>query len=327
MLIRFFRSSYIIQYALLAIIAAALWAGAFIQPQNMPEGVEYVTPLYNLLADLLHEFPRIMVSLAFVLILLEAFILNSILIYHDMVPKNSLLPSFIFILLMSSAPGLLNLYPVLVIMPLMIFFLHTVFKMYELSDNTNTVLSAGLLLSVSSMFYGQASLLLIFFWIIFLIFRILSWREWLISIISFIVPYLYLLAAYLWFEDMDKVYLAYGSFYSDILVSVYRTAIFQYIIWGIIILLIILPSFFTVLSSLGTYNINLRKKMSVTAWLVVFAGILVFTRGRIEFNSLFFLPATILVSHFLSNLKKTAWHDVVIMILLVLIIIHNFISL
>ena len=117
MLIRFFRSSYIIQYALLAIIAAALWAGAFIQPQNMPEGVEYVTPLYNLLADLLHEFPRIMVSLAFVLILLEAFILNSILIYHDMVPKNSLLPSFIFILLMSSAPGLLNLYPVLVIMP------------------------------------------------------------------------------------------------------------------------------------------------------------------------------------------------------------------
>jgi hypothetical protein len=227
---------------------------------------------------------------------------------------------------MSSSPDILTIYQVLLIMPLIIFFLHIVFKMYELSENITTVLSSGLLISVASMFYGQGALLLVFLWIIFLIFRILSWREWMVSVISFAVPYLYLLAYYLWTADMSAVFSAYADFYSKLFISTYKTDIFQFIIWGIIIVFLILPAFVKILSTLGSYNINFRKKMSVAAWLVIFSGLLIFSNGSLVFNTLIFLPATIITGHYLSITKKSVLNEVLILLVLLLEVVHNFIA-
>jgi hypothetical protein len=324
MLIAFFRSSFLIQYIALLLITAALWISAFMHPLPIPVPPSFENPIYSLAYGWLSGIHWIIIPLAVVFLLVEAFILNTVLIYHDIVPKNSLLPSIVFITLMSSNPVTLNIYPALLAILIFLFFLNIIFPMYDQEDNLVPVLSASLLLSASSLVYFPMVMLFPFLWMCFLIYRIFKWREWVISIVGFTLPYIYIVLYYFWTDRLPEAFRSYMAFFQGFFQFSFSIDIWQWIIWGILVVFILLPAAGRTMISINSYSINLRKKISVISWLTIFSAFTIFPGGDFSFHTVFIVAVTIFTAHYYAMTKKSAWNEIVFLTLVVLILIHNF---
>ncbi len=104
MLIKFFKSSYLIQYFFLILVTAAIWIPGFVANHGLPVEPNLITPLYNLAYYVLKMFDAASPAAALVIVVISAFTLNNILIFHELTPKNNLLPAFLFIVFMGSNP-------------------------------------------------------------------------------------------------------------------------------------------------------------------------------------------------------------------------------
>lgn len=326
MLIRFFRYSFIIQYIALILIGVALWVPAFLDPQPLPLHGSTAAPVYLLIERVFPGLLWLAPLLGLLLVLAVALILNSIFIYHDLVPKNTLLPSLLFLLFMSSDPSALTLYPVLLVMLPMAYYAHLLYKLYEESQNLNIVLGLGLLSALTSMLYPPLMLFLLFTWIAILVYRTFHWREWLVALIGFVLPYLYLGIYYFWMDQLVAVGESYLQYFRELLVFKASVDLLQLPVWGIFLVLILLPAVFRVSSTLGGYNIAFRRRMAATIWMAIFSLLTVVARGEISFNTLLYLPATVILAHHYSSIKKPVVSEIILMLYLIAIGAHNYLS-
>jgi hypothetical protein len=327
MLIRFFRSSFIAQYFALLVIAVVLWVPAFLQGRwTMPESSQ-VMPLYHLIAGNLPDLSWLPPLLGLFIILFTAVILNNIFIFHDLIPKNSLLPAMLFIVFMSSAPATLTLYPSMLAMLPMAAFLHQVYRLYDQNDNPNTALNIGILAAISSMIYLSIALLVFYTMIVYLIYRILSWRQWSIVILGFILPYLYLLTYYFWFDRLEAISAQYLGHFEGFFRITAPYDLFQVSVWVVFGLLMLLPSTVRIISTLGGQNITHRRKMAVTVWLAIFGAVTLFMEGDIAYNTLIYIPAAGIVAAHFHMIKRSPWNELVLLAYLLMIGVHNYLNL
>lgn len=319
-MLKFFGSSYIIQYVALFLIALVFWIPAFIYPQGMPVNNSLDTPLYLIISGLLGHIPFLVPYLAFLFILVQAILVNAILSFHELIPKNSLLAAFLFVVFFSTSPALQTIYPAMISIFLLIILLHLVFKMYGQEDNITTVFSIAMILSVSSMVYLPVIFLFIFLWQVFLIFRIFSWREWVVSIIGLALPYIYLLT-YLWWTGRVQEYMeALIASGSNFLHPGPVPGFLQLSVWGILVIFILLPAVLKIFPRLSTYNIDMRKKLAAISWLAIIGGVIALTGGNMVLNSITLLPVTILAAHYYSTLRRLVYQEIIIACFIILVL-------
>ncbi|MBW6460734.1 MAG: hypothetical protein K0B08_09190, partial [Bacteroidales bacterium] len=208
MLIRFFRSSFLIQYFSLILITAALWVPGFMSPSQVPSQPQYIAPIYDLILYLVGMHPVLSPLLAVLLVFIASLTFNNILIYHDLAPKNNILPAFLFILMMSSHPATLGIYPIVTALPLLTWFLHTIFRSNDKPENFISVFNASLLLAVISMIAPTTLVLFLFIWLALLVFGTFNGRNLIISVIGFLLPYFYLTVYYFWIDRLPEALIA-----------------------------------------------------------------------------------------------------------------------
>lgn len=325
MLIRFFKSSFLIQYFVLLMITAAIWVPAFMTPQPVPVEPDFIAPLYQLLYPLFSLHDAIGPATAVAIVFISSLTLTNILIYHDLTPKNNILPAFIFILLMGSNPLTLQAYPLLIAVPLFTWFIHTLFKINDEPEALIGVFNASLILAVISMIYTGALFLFFMIWIFLLVFGTFNGRNLLISLIGMALPYLYLAVYYFWTDRLAEALEAYQWYFRGLLNYDPGQDVFQYFIWGIFFLFMLIPAFYRITGTLSSYNINFRKKMAATAWLLAFSLPLVLLNGPVDYHTLIYLPASIMIAHFYHLYKKAVIHEIITASYLILIFLHLYI--
>lgn len=327
MLIRFFRSSFLIQYFFLILITAALWVPGFMSPSQVPSQPHYIAPIYDLVFYLVGLHPVLSPLLAVLLVFIASLTFNNILIYHYLAPKNNILPAFLFILMMSSHPATLGAYPILIALPLLIWFLYTTFRANDDPENFITVFNAGLILSVISMIAPTTVILFLFIWIALLVFGTFNGRNLTISVMGFLLPYIYLAVYYLWTDRLPEAMTAYQSFFLNLFDFNLETGLLQFVIWGIFVILMLLPAIYHTRRTLGSFNINFRKKMSATGWFLAFTFPMVLMSGESHYQTLIYLPSVILTGHFYNQFKKPVWHEIILLAYLGLILLNNYLHL
>jgi hypothetical protein len=327
MLIKFFRSSYIIQYFFLLVITAALWIPGFMAGQGLPVGTSLITPLYNPVHYVLSLLDAASPAFALAMVLLAAFTLNNILIYHELTPKNNLLPAFLFILLMSSNPHTLCSYPVSIALLLFTWFLHTIYKMNDEPENYMEVFNASMLVAVISMIYPAALILFIFIWLALLVYGTFNGRNLIISFIALVLPYLYLFLYYFWTDQSGEALSAYLLYLKNIMNFVTNRNVVQLILWGLFVVLMLFPAFTRLTGNLGSFGINFRKKMGATAWLLAFCIPMIIMDGRVDYHTLVFLPAGIMIAHYYHQFKKSVMNEIILLVFLFLALLNNYLPL
>lgn len=324
MLIKFFRSSFLVQYFVLIMITAALWIPGFLSNPGLPVEPNIITPLYNIAHYLLKWLEPLSPGFCVAMVIISAFTLNNILVFHDLIPKNNILPAFIFILLMGSNPHSLGTYPYIVALPFMTWFLHTIYKMNDEPENYMEVFNASILISVISMIFPVAIVLFLFIWMTMLVYGIFNGRNLVISIISVALPYVYLFLYFFWTEQLPAALVAYGDYYGKIFEFVMNKDVIQWIIWIIFALFMLFPSFTKISGSLSSFNINFRKKMGATNWMMVFSLPVIIFNGNVNYNTLIFLPSAALIANYFIQNKKSWLNEVVLLVFFILILINNY---
>jgi hypothetical protein len=324
MLIKFFRSSFLIQYFALILFTAAIWIPGFLANQGLPVETSLITPLYNLAHYVLMLSGAASPAAALVIILISALTLNNILTFHELTPKNNLLPAFIFILLLGSNPLTLCSYPVILTLPFLTWFLHTVYKMNDEPENYMEVFNASILISIISMIYPAAIILYVCIWMILLIYGTFNGRNLIISIIAVILPYVYLFLYFFWTDQLKEALDTYLAYFGKIFSFRMNMDVLQLVIWGMFAVFMLLPSFMRISSTLSSFSINFRKKMAATSWLMAFSLPMIIFQGSVDYNTLVFIPASIMIAHYYHLFKKSAMNEITLLLFLLLVLANNY---
>ena len=165
-MIKFFRQSYAIQYVVVALLAIALWIPAFVSGKMTMGLGSPVTPIYNLVDDLLDFSSIAQHALAFLLLVLETLIFNMMLVKNQIVGKVSIMGAFVFVLLMSMTRTQTNFYPFALSAIFIILAINTLFEMYQLPNPEMSLLKTGVFIALASMCYFHSILLILWVMIV-----------------------------------------------------------------------------------------------------------------------------------------------------------------
>jgi len=325
MFFKFFRSSYLSQYILLFIFGIILWSKSFIIPTEITEA-NSIAPFYSIIPYCFDNLKWLAAIIAFILLFFESLLLNKTLADNDIVPKTTLVPAFVYFVFMSWSPFTLTLHPVLIANLFLILVFSYLLRVYGQQDAFRLVFKAGFLSAIASFFYFPAIFIIVLIFISLIIFRILKWREWIISIIGLIVPYIYLTVYYFLFDKLEIMFGNYVAFFEALSQFKFSYDFFTNTIWIIIIILFII-SFIYIRLNIKEKNINIRKKLITTIYFFLITLIIFITNSESINISITIIPISILISTFLSEIKRTFWFELIFILLMVLIILNNYFAL
>ncbi len=323
MFIQFFKSNNPSAFVFLPLIAIAIWAFGFMEASVFP--VEHAMPLYGLLAGIVENIPWLGNFIALILIIGEALLLNYIVNENEVLTKQSFLPALFYIIFMSNNNYVLVLYPLIFANLFLLFAINKLLNSYRKDNAFSQAFDAGLLISIATLFYFPYAVLFPLLGVGLIIMRPFNWREWLISFIGVLVPYIFVITFYFWNDLLDYF------FYNKVLYSFLSPPSqfdfpksFYFMI--IVSTLILLVSFGKLFSGQTGGSQKSKKSIVLLIWIFVFAGISALIAREIpaKYFSALAIPAAVFSANYFLNIKKQ-WLGEVLFLLLIGSIIYNLI--
>ncbi|MEZ5197927.1 MAG: hypothetical protein R2764_16540 [Bacteroidales bacterium] len=329
MLIKVFKTSFLLQYILLLILGGLLWWVSFFYPGTIDLQINpYLTPGYALLDNFIAVNMLTGTISAFSLIMIGAFFLNFILAKFALIPKNTLIPGLVYIVFMSHSTSLLYFHPVVIPAFLMIVVLYFLFQVYTATEAYAQIFNSGFIIAIASFFYFPSFYLILVVWISFIVFRLYYWREWLIVFFGFLTPFLFLWTYFFWIDELHLVFGSYAEYFSGLKPFDFdlQFSILNYIVSAILIIFV-LWSVFLVAGDLNEKTISVRKGYWLLFWFFIIAtltNIIACNFFRVH-QVLLFIPSTAFIAYSFLRSHKTLWMDLFFSLLVILILIKNFI--
>lgn len=322
MLIRFFKNNSLIQFLGLLILGVALWINVFISPPPIVEN-SFTSPLYNFFTSISNNH-LFFIILTFIILLIQAIYLNQVLIRHELIHRNSFLAAFLYLVLMSHSVQLQHLYPALISGIFVIAAIDAILEIDIKEDFHRLSYKSGFYLGIASLFYLPILILLVFIWGTLFIYRIQSWRYWVIPIVGLLTPYLFLFTYYFWADSIELYWIQYQNYFSGIKLLFSSTD-------GYVRIIITILAFFMTISLtrvLGRINekkIVIRKKIKISLNLLLMSVIILFLNNDLIIHaSIIYIPITIFLTIYFSDLRKTFWPDLLFTLTVLLIIFAHF---
>ena len=203
MLIKFLRSSFASQYALILLLAVGFYVPAFLHPVALPVTTTVAGPLFEPVSRLMNAVPLAGVIVSFVILLFQAFLFNSLLALNQLITRRSTFGAFVFVLVFSQSPFQTTMYAFVPAGIFILIALHILFGIEDKSENHIEIFNASISISIASLFYLPSILLIIWVWIALLMSRSGSFRELMIPLVGFFVPYLFL--AFFYFMNNNLI--------------------------------------------------------------------------------------------------------------------------
>lgn len=274
------------------------------------------TPLYDIFRNLLSNHTVLKIILSFTLLILQALLLKRILSTNDLTPKNSLLPAFLYILLMSSFSNFQNIQPLLFANFFLIIALQNILAAYSNPESYEQIFIASLMISLGSFFYFPVIFFTLFIFLVFLIFSILKWREWIISLLGFLIPYLFLFSYYFLTDIIENKLHSYILFFKNIGFLHPKFTASIYIYFSLLSIYFIL-AFFSTYSRLSERSIFYRKKIIVLIMFIIISLVSIFfSKEFFMFHlCLLFIPFSFFIPNYMLQIKKFIISEIMYLLL------------
>jgi hypothetical protein len=324
MFIRFFRSSFPLQYLVIAMVGLILWGKAFIQPPHVP-APEGPVPLYSLLYSLLKGFPHIAVIFAFILLLIESFLLNNLFNKNELILKNSSLASLIFIILMSSSPAYLTLNPLNITILTSLIILNNLMLSYSRAEDLDLVFSAGFFSAVGSLFYFPYILMLFIVPVSFVLFRSSKWREYAAVLIGFLTPFIFLGTYYFLTDQLTQQVRLYQKMLSSLFFYPIHLKTDDWVI-GIFTLVLAVWGLFYLMRGPMEKTSVIRAKTYLVVWLILVSfPSVAYSTTLVVFHLVMLFPTlTLLLTSAFLGIKKKRWAEIIFLIYFLLILVNSY---
>lgn len=191
-MIRLFLHNSIGQILVVAAAVVVLWVRAFVVPVAMP--VEYCySPLYDLLYGWLSSTPRLASGIALVSVVAGGAYLNRMLTDHKITKSHSLMPLFLYVLVMSWDATMLTVTPMLLVSLLLLGACSNL-----LSDGTTQLsfernFNASFFIGLMALCHLPAIGYVLPFVFVFVTYKMYRWRHFIVAILGLVAPLIVLL--------------------------------------------------------------------------------------------------------------------------------------
>lgn len=322
-MIRFFRQSYIIQYVAIALLSVALWVPSFATGNVDVAWRSPVTPLYNLVANLLDFWPYALLLFAFVLNAFEAMFFNSILASNQIINRVNTLGAVVFLLVTNMMPQQTTFYPMLLAGVFLLMFVHTLFSLYQSSRPEIYLLNAGFYLSFATMCYFPMLFLAVWGIIALGIIHKGSFRLHLIPFIGLLLPYFFYFAVHFLMGDLLPVLQSYGDFFSGLRLTIEGFTWFKA---GLIVFLLLVSAMPVVMPRNYSFEktVSVRTKIVMTVLLLLFGILMLFLPGDPMQSGVVFIALSILFSYELAYIDGLRWSSVSFAIFLLAVLAFHY---
>ena len=325
-MIRFFRNSYLIQYVSIALLVIALWIPSFITGNVDVSWRSGMTPLYNLVADILDFWPPAMLLFAMLLMGFEAVFFNSILAANQIIGMVHTIGAVTFLLLLNLLPVQTTFYPFLLASVFLLMFIHTLFAIYQSPRPELYLLNAGFYLSFATMCWFPSLLLAVWGIISLSIIHKGSLRFHIIPFVGLLLPYFLYFAVHFLMGDLMLVWQGYADFFTGFRLTFVGFDVLRIALLGFLVLLLFMPLFIPHHYSFEK-SVAVRTKIAMTYNLLLLGIFLLFIGGDPMLHGVFFLALSILFSYSLAYLDHLKWSNITFLLLLLGVLASHYVPL
>jgi hypothetical protein len=153
-------------------------------------------PLYQLVSSMLEGQEFLSKIIALSLLVINALLLSRLNMKFIVLKSRTYLPAFIFLLVVSSYLPLQQLNPAVFASLCLLFAIEAILGTFKREGLAYEYFLASFLVSMGSLFYARGVFLMLIIWIGLSLFRNIRWREWIFTIMGFLIPYLFLFSWY-----------------------------------------------------------------------------------------------------------------------------------
>ena len=319
MVLKIVRSNSPLVLLFFLLISFGLWYPAFHNPEMVPFSFdELKMPLYELFYSWLAQNQFLRVFIPYLLIIIQAVFILKINREYILVQRQNYLPTLIFIIISSSFIELQRINPGIFANLFILLMLEQVFASYKKRYVLNRLFMAGFFVGIASMFYSFAIIYLVIIWIGLFLLRSINPREWFVSILGLIFPFLFLFAIY-YIHDSLEVAGLIETIKANIMrpVGITHYHLSYYLFYALLGLFIIFGSF-SIIKRFPGRKIYIRKFYEILWWMFVAPVLMLILMSQVygEVIYLIAVPTTFLISDYVNSIKNRFFGNVMFLLLL-----------
>lgn len=203
MLVKYFRKDTIEVYAVFVLLSLAIWAKALmgIGEWEPVRTLEYGTPVELLINRISISSPYISTYAAFLITILVLVMMQRLNNRFIFVPQRSTVPALLYIIIAFSFTSLQHLSPALTAMPLLILSLNSLIGSYRKEYAEGEYFLASFFVALAAIVYLPSLAFVLMIMVSILVMRPFSWREWVTMLAGLLVPLLFVVTYYLFFDS------------------------------------------------------------------------------------------------------------------------------
>ena len=326
MLLRRLKSNNAFNLVFIPIVAIAFWAKSLLNPfiydYTACENTNVLfAPVVKLLGT--NAFLHSLVSL--VLVIALGFLMQAINARYAFIRIRSKLPGVLFVIVLSGFLELHTLHPVYFGALFVLFAISRAFSMFEKARPYSAVFDVGFLLGVASLFcFNLVILFPAFLLSVFLLSRETKWRELLIIILGFLLPFVFAVSYAFVTDKLPQTLTAFSQSLTVVVNHLKDNLVLQAYLAVLI--------FYTLIASLDILKqydkkkISSRKYFTVFFWLFVFSliGFVFVPAISQEMLVISAIPVTFLISNFFVFMKRKVWGELLFGVFVLVVIALQF---
>jgi hypothetical protein len=317
MLLKALKTNHAYHYFLIPFIAMAIWARSFMAPAMFSffPG-ENMMILYQPINYLLESSPIASHIVALLFTILLSFLILKLNVQYTFIRSRTFLPPSLFVLITSGMADLRAMHPVYLAALFLILSIDRIFNTYDKESVHSNAFDSGVFLAIGSLFYFNLVFFFPLLWISFIILRPnVNWREYILTTIGFILPWLAALAYYMITDGTDELIQTIKANFIPHQVFLSENLPMQIYV-GFLGLLVLLASLF-LLTQYDGKKISSRRYFKTFFWVFLIAVILVVANPAVskEIIIILAIPLTFLISNYLIFMKRQIWGEIFLYIL------------
>lgn len=323
MLLAFFNKNTFANIIVIILIGIVLWLPSFINPNSI-NSVSNM-PFFDFLEAFFKESSFLSVFIAFLLLITQSFYFNIVVIKHNLFAKNNYMVAFIFMVLMSGSPSLLNINVLSFAGFLIILQFDLLLTSYKKTEANNEIFYTGLISALLMLIYTPFIVLQVFVLICIALVRPINWRDYLVALMGFIFPLLFVFTYYYWNGLLDYfISKLLNIEFLDSNFSQYSKQNLAYLI--IIAFFLILSLFRIMIKGLVVKTMLVRKAFSFMYWLLLIGLLAGFFSdiAKVEGFAIIYIPLTILLCNIYLHAKNLFWHELLFSAFILFVAIKNY---
>jgi hypothetical protein len=161
--------------------------------------------LFDLFIRLCNFIPYAGVTLSLIFVYLQCLLVNRIVNHYELLKPATNLPALLYGLIMSFSVDVQMLHPVIIANFFVIFALGRMCSGFNQKAIFSEAFDAAMLIALASFFYFPSIIFYLFIFLNLVFTRPFVWREYVISLLGLLLPYLFLFTWYFWTDQLFEV--------------------------------------------------------------------------------------------------------------------------